>query len=250
MSEVTLYLGDCLDVMKGMPDASVDCVLTDPPYSSGGAFRSDRTSSTSSKYLGSHGRAPSVEHEFSGDNRDALGWGFWATLWLTQCFYKTKPGGFCIMFTDWRQLPNASNVFQAAGWVWRGIGVWDKMNARPMSGRFSHQAEYFVWGTKGAIGWDFELPSLPGVFSIQAPGANTRQHQTEKPVALISRMLEVAPKDAVVIDPFMGSGTTGVACVQTGRNFIGIEIDPHYFAIAEKRIRDAQAQPTLWEAAK
>jgi len=50
------------------------------------------------------------------------------------------------------------------------------------------------------------------------------------------------------MDPFMGSGTTGVACVQTGRNFIGIEIDPHYFAIAEKRIRQAQQQPTLWEA--
>ena len=242
-----LYLGDCLEVMRSMPDKSVDAVITDPPYSSGGAFRSDRTASTSSKYLGSHGNPPAVEHEFSGDSRDSLGWAFWATLWLTVAYNKTKAGGFCIVFTDWRQLPNLTNTIQASGWVWRGIGVWDKINARPMSGRFSHQAEYFVWATKGAIGWDYSLPCLPGVISMQSPTTKERVHQTEKPVELIKKLSEVTRVGTTILDPFMGSGTTGVACVQTGRNFIGIEIDQQYFDVAAKRISDALNQPRLFD---
>ena len=71
-------------------------------------------------------------------------------------------------------------------------------------------------------------------------------HPFEKPVSLIERLLRIYTNPGgLVLDPFMGSGTTGVACVQTGRNFIGIEIDPKYFAIAEKRIRDAQQQLRL-----
>jgi len=77
----------------------------------------------------------------------------------------------------------------------------------------------------------------------------TRYHPTQKPLAVMKWIIEnySNPGDTI-LDPFMGSGTTGVACVQTGRNFIGIEIDPTYFAIAEKRIKDAQAQPLLFEA--
>ena len=73
-------------------------------------------------------------------------------------------------------------------------------------------------------------------------------HATQKPVALMRWVLTLRwmPElGATILDPFMGSGTTGVACVQTGRNFIGIEIDPTYFAIAEKRIKEAQMQPAL-----
>lgn len=73
-----------------------------------------------------------------------------------------------------------------------------------------------------------------------------RSHQWQKPLSLIQKliMIHTNPGDTV-LDPFMGSGTTGVACVQTGRNFIGIEIDPAYYAIAEKRIAEAQMQPML-----
>jgi len=72
-----------------------------------------------------------------------------------------------------------------------------------------------------------------------------RYHPNEKPVSLIKHLIEKLPKNFTVLDPFMGSGTTGVACVQTGRNFIGMELDPTYYAIAEKRIRDAQQQMML-----
>jgi DNA modification methylase len=73
-------------------------------------------------------------------------------------------------------------------------------------------------------------------------------HKSQKPARLMRKLLlEFTNPGDTVLDPFMGSGTTGVACVQTGRNFIGIEIDPQYFAIAEKRIKAAQAQPNLFE---
>ena len=73
-----------------------------------------------------------------------------------------------------------------------------------------------------------------------------KQHPTQKPLALIKTLVTQFTQDScTILDPFMGSGTTGVACVQTGRNFIGIEIDPDYFAIAERRIKEAEAQPRL-----
>jgi site-specific DNA-methyltransferase (adenine-specific)/modification methylase len=74
-----------------------------------------------------------------------------------------------------------------------------------------------------------------------------RLHPTQKPVALLRWCLETAkiPRGATVLDPFMGSGTTGVACVRTGRRFIGIEIEREYYDIAERRIREAQMQPPL-----
>ena len=80
---------------------------------------------------------------------------------------------------------------------------------------------------------------------MQSPTTKERVHQTEKPVELIKKLSEVTRVGTTILDPFMGSGTTGVACVQTGRNFIGIEIDPTSYAIAEKRIAEAQMQPGL-----
>ena len=78
---------------------------------------------------------------------------------------------------------------------------------------------------------------------------NNRIHPTEKPLPLMKWCIEkVSQEGDTILDPFMGSGTTGVACVQLNRNFIGIEIDPTYFAIAQERIRVAQQQPNLFEA--
>lgn len=244
--KATLYRGDCLEVLPTLEAGSVDAVITDPPYSSGGAFRSDRVNGTTKKYFGNSPTATQLP-EVVGDNRDALGWAFWATLWASRCFQVTKPGGFCMMFSDWRQLPNATNVVQAAGLVWRGIAVWDKgSSVRPMAGRFAHQAEFVIWATNGAIGWDFEKYAAPGVFALPTVPPAHKQHQTEKPIEVMLWLMSILPTDAVVLDPFMGSGTTGVACARTGRRFIGIEIDANYFETARQRITEALAQPPLF----
>jgi site-specific DNA-methyltransferase (adenine-specific) len=242
IGDATLYYGDCLEVL---PSVKMDALITDPPYSSGGAFRGDRDKDTGKKYLGAHGKPPAVEIDFGGDSRDALGWHYWATLWMSRAFRNSRKGSVAIVFTDWRQLPNASNALQAAGYSWRGLGVWDKQRARPMSGRFMHQAEYFVWGSCGPMPWDFTAEALPGVFSVPAPAAAGREHQTEKPVPLMQSLVKIVPPGHVICDPFMGSGTTGVAAVQMGRKFIGVEMNREYFDIACRRIEQASAQGSL-----
>jgi site-specific DNA-methyltransferase (adenine-specific) len=244
----TLHNGDCLEYMKTLQPASVDTVITDPPYSSGGQFRGDRTKNTNTKYLGTskYQELPENITDFGGDNRDQRSWAFWCMTWLSECFRIMKPGGLAIVFTDWRQLPSLTDAYQGAGFVWRGVGVWDKTwaSSRPMAGRFMHQAEYFVWGTKGALPFDFSKDCLPGVFSIPTEKMTDRVHPTQKPVELIKQFIRISGD--VVIDPFMGGGTVGVACVQTGKDFVGCEADPKYFAVAEKRIKSAVFQPSFF----
>lgn len=110
-------------------------------------------------------------------------------------------------------------------------------------GRFSSSAEYIVYGSNGVPIEGKESPQ--NVLSVPLVGGDDKLHIAEKPMALMTTLLGVTETGATVLDPFMGSGTTGVACIRTGRKFIGIEISPEYCAIAEKRIREAEAQLAL-----
>jgi site-specific DNA-methyltransferase (adenine-specific) len=147
---VTIHHGEALEVLRALPSASVDALVTDPPYSSGGAFRGDRMGTTNEKYMNteSQGRLS----DFSGDNRDQRGFLFWCTLWLSECRRILKPGAPVVLFTDWRQLPITTDALQAGGFIWRGIVPWDKTEGtRPQKGRFRAQAEYAVWGNSHEI---------------------------------------------------------------------------------------------------
>jgi site-specific DNA-methyltransferase (adenine-specific) len=244
VSEVRLHLGDCLEVMRGMPTESVDAVITDPPYSSGGQFRGDRTNSTVNKYVQTRS-IDTWKLPFSGDNRDQRGFLVWCSMWMGEARRITKTGGLIACFTDWRQLPTVTDALQCGGWVWRGIATWWKPGIRMQRGRFSLSAEYVVFGTNGE--WTEGELSPQNVFSCAPVSGDDKNHIAEKPISVLNWIVGVTPSNSTILDPFMGSGTTGVACVQTGRNFIGIEIDPTYYTIAEKRIRAAQAQPSLFE---
>jgi len=142
---VTCHLGDCLEILPTLD--GVDAIITDPPYSSGGAFRGDRMSKTSAKYVltGTQIERP----EFSGDNRDQRSFGYWCSLWMSLALRVSNPAAVACVFTDWRQLPVTTDYFQAGGWVWRGVVPWDKENYRPQMGRFAAQCEYIVWGSAG-----------------------------------------------------------------------------------------------------
>ncbi len=117
-----LHQGDALAVLRSMPDASVDAVITDPPYSSGGFTRGDRSLPPAMKYTmnGTKIERPT----FAGDNRDQRSFGYWCALWLGECLRVAKPGAPLCVFTDWRQLPTMTDAIQAGGWVWRGIVDW------------------------------------------------------------------------------------------------------------------------------
>ncbi len=239
---VTLYCGDALWVLDTLPDESMDALITDPPYSSGGMMRGDRMAQPNDKYS----KAEYLKRvNFSGDNRDQHGYEYWATRWLMECFRILRPGAVIEVFTDWRQLPLMSDLIQAAGFVWRGVVVWDKTEAaRPQPGRFRQQAEFVLWGSKGPL--EVSGTPFPGVYRCVRAN-DDKLHITGKPVALMRALLQITRPDALILDPFMGSGSTGVAAVIEGRRFAGIEVVDEYNLLAAERIKNALLQGVMFD---
>jgi len=247
----TLYRADALAILRSMPDASVDAIVTDPPYSSGGAMRGDRTQPTEKKYTGwsqnadgSSRQPTTAQVGFTGDTRDQRGYLVWSAMWMTECQRILKSGGTFAVFTDWRQLPTTTDAVQAAGLVWRAIAVWDKGVGRPVKGRFRNHVEYVVWATNGPHSDPQEVyPSA--VLRHSSPSGARRIHLTEKPVSLVEELLTLATAGGVVLDPFAGSGTTGIAAMNTGRRFIGVEMSQHYADVCAARFKATGDQGTL-----
>ena len=191
---ITLYRGDCLEVMAGLDAGCVDAIITDPPYGigeDGGKFR-DRKG-------GGHRVLEKMDWDKSSPDKVY----FDEMLRVSEC--QIIWGGN--YFSD--KLP------QSRGWLY-----WDKL----MGGDYSD----------GELAWT----SADGVLRkfTKCNKAHGKRHPTQKPVSLMVWCVKRTP--GTVLDPFMGSGTTGVACVKLGRKFIGIEIDQKYFDIACKRISD------------
>lgn len=245
-----LIQGDCLQILKQISDGSADIVLADPPYCSGGMTITERKKSTAEKYQRSD--TQNKYFAYQGDSRDQRSALLWGALWLSECWRIAKDGGHALIFCDWRQIANTVDMLQAGGFVYRGIVVWDKgNNTRPQANRFKAQAEFVIWGTKGDAPNSTPTPNskyLAGVYQYSAPPSQQREHANQKPVELLEKLMEIHD-GGVVIDPFMGSGSTGVACVNTGRDFIGIELDPGYFETAQRRIQEAQERAEM-EAAQ
>ena len=216
---VQLYLGDCLEVMKSMPDKSVDAVITDPPYkvmagASGGAF----------------------------GNRDSLvNTGGFTDSGVDYAFLEGFENWIC--FCSKKQLKTLIDLAEKRE-HWNLL-TWNKTNPLPTcNNKYLPDVEYIVhvWKSGNLYGGY----GIKSTFMVLPTGGSTTKHPNEKPLPLMRKLILLSSKEGdTILDPFMGSGTTGVACVQTGRNFIGIEIDPTYFAIAERRIKEAQLQLRL-----
>jgi site-specific DNA-methyltransferase (adenine-specific) len=239
----TLYRCDALALMPQIPDDTVDAVLTDAPYSSGGMYRGDRMADVHTKYTGGSRSAPSVA-AFSGDNRDQRGYAYWSTLWLLEALRLTRPGGVVMLWTDWRQLPTTTDVLQAGGWVYRGIIPWVKPDGRPQVGRFTSACEYVVWGSKGPMPANREIGCLPGFYQARAPRGADKIDLTEQRLSVLREVMRIVPPGGLVFDPFAGSGGTGVAALIEGRRFVGAEITEHYAAVAAERLRTSALQPS------
>ncbi len=234
----TLHRGDALAVLRDLPSGSVDAVITDPPYSSGGMMRSDRAQAGSHRKYSGTFTAPGELETFSGDSRDQRAYAYWFALWASESLRVTKTGGLFLCFTDWRQLPSTTDAFQSGGWIWRGLVPWAKSMYRPQSGRFAAQCEYVVWGSNGPMpGTSPGVPVFPGFFQADPP--RDREHITQKPLDVMRSLVQIVPEGGTVLDPFMGSGTTGVAALLEGRNFIGVEMTEHYHDVAERRLAEA-----------
>ena len=229
---VTLYHGDALRLLMQLPAASIDAIFTDPPYSSGGAFRSDRGGATSTKYV--LNGTDRVYHEFFGDNRDQRSWTQWCHLWLAESFRVAKPGCPLVCFVDWRQLPALTDAIQGAGWSWRGIVPWDKTEAsRPQKGWFRNQCEYMVTASKGTLGMEQSRsgPCMPGIYRGQIKSSE-KEHMTAKPLELMKWLCQILQPGSLILDPFGGSMTTMRAAKDCGMRGISCEM-------SEDILRDA-----------
>jgi site-specific DNA-methyltransferase (adenine-specific) len=221
--------------MRGLPDRAFDALITDPPYCSGGTTSAERTSrSAVQKYVSTDSISGLAMPDFP-DQRDQRSFTIWSSIWLTETLRLVRPGGQALVFTDWRQLPAVSDALQCAGWRWRGIVVWQKTNARPQPG-FRNESEYVLWASNGQIDPDHKPPFLPGVYTHPSPKGRHRQHITAKPVDLMRDLVRTTRPDSRILDPFAGSGTTGVAALLEGRHFTGIEGVREYADIAESRL--------------
>ena len=223
---IDLRLGDCLEVMKTIPDKSIDLVLTDPPYGI--------------KYQNWDGFIIDISKE---------------------CNRILKDNGSIIMFSGWSNVLEVKNqmekYFKLNNWI-----IYDRIKGRGAKYNLVSTREDILWFVKSGI-WIFNriqssIPKktkgmgnkngcknriLSNVWSDIPPlvpwSKEKVNHPTQKPLALIERIVKVFSNEGgLILDAFMGSGTTGVACKKLGRNFIGIEISPEYFKIAERRINN------------
>lgn len=224
MSTFTLHEKDCMDVLPTIPAASVDLVVTDPPYILAAGSTLHQTGKT-------------------GTWADMTNAAYWYSAWYQQVWRILKPTGSFWTFCNWKTLP----VIQKAAFDAR-IGIqsvltWDKKCIGPGG----HQGLRPRYENVALLAKEkFAIPdrSIPDIWECFWSANKPTGHPAEKPVELISRIIRVCEmkKGSVVLDPFTGSGTSGVASMECGFDFIGIEQDPQWFSIAETRIKSAQAQ--------
>jgi len=257
---VWLFCSDCLTVLDALarkyPHGCFDMIFADPPYflSNGGITCHAGRMVKVNKGDWDRSRGPDLNHEF---NRE----------WLRRCQRVLKPDG-----TIW--VSGTHHVIYSVGFAMQQLGfkilndiAWEKPNPPPnLACRyFTHSAETIIWAARSESSrhyFDYDrMRHLAGgkqmktVWRLYPPAREEKsfgKHPTQKPVALIERCLEAATREGdTVLDPFMGSGTTGVACVGLGRQFVGIEQDQQWVDVAKSRLKKAlakkgkQAQSTL-----
>lgn len=219
---------DCLEGLAEIPDKSVDAIITDPPYFLSMGHAGCKTNATRSDSLQSN-------RTF---NDLAICTPFYKQL-FSEYRRVLKDDGSFYFFTDWRGYAYYFPLINAELPV-RNMLVWDKKGGPGSFYSFNH--ELIIFGTyknKTKAGVGSSVWRL-AAFSSGAKATNgDKVHPTQKPVEVITKMIEDSTEPgAVVLDTFMGSGTTAVACLQTGRNYIGFELDEKYHAIAQQRIAD------------
>jgi len=212
-----IYCGDCLELMREMPDKSVDLVLTDPPYSTPVAISFGRQVVRSLGDL-------SIQATY-------------VKLLAAEWKRILKPDGKVMCFCDDTYYPVLFTAFYE--WPFRQMVVWDKGRIGLGTG-FRRQHELIIYASP-ETGNDLNLwagvTSHASVLKFSPVPSEKRVHGAQKPVDLLQYLIRAATHEGdVILDPFFGSGSTGEAAITTQRNFIGIEITPEYVKIAEKRL--------------
>ncbi len=237
MPEFTLHLGDCLDVLRAMPNGSVDAVVTSPPYNTLPAKHSPS---------GLHGERKSGVNKWIAkaatgyaDQRNEDEYQAWLREVVTECLrvsrglvwinHKTRyRDGYAVHPARMLPFPIYAEV------------IWDRGGSMALNCKRYAPSHECLLAFGDRAYWDDSLNTTMSVWRISPQRSD--EHPCPFPIEIARRpIVSSCPPDGTVLDPFTGSGTTGIACMNEGRNFIGIERDEGYHAIAKRRIEEAKA---------
>lgn len=221
-----LICGDCITELKKLPDKSIDLIVTDPPYpitKKGCAGNTGGMMATKATMQGKIFEHNSID----------------CSEYAPEFFRLLKDGSHCYVMSNHVNLINMLNTFTGVGFHFIKSLIWNKGNK--LMGRFyMSQYEYILFFRKGKgvqinhCGTS-DILSIPNKKSKDTSGKNL--HDTEKPIELMEILIDNSSREGqIILDPFMGIGSTGMACKNLNRNFIGIEIDNTYFDIAQQRL--------------
>ena len=211
--------GDCLKYLPKIPDENIDLIVTDPPYNVLGKTQ---------------------EWDDKGDIKEYMNW---TILWLRQCYRVLKQNTACYVFWSQKYIKEFLNL--DINFRIERMLVWHHSNlAKPTNKMYLWTYDPIFYLTKGKPNFkaSFSEKENVDVFQYPKPQSNWkgelfRFHPTSKPVELIKKLIKPTTQEgSVVLDPFLGSGTTMLACLETNRNCIGIEIEPKYVEICKKRL--------------
>lgn len=219
--DVKLIHGDCLTEMKLIPDASVDMILTDIPY-------------------GEVNRHSNGLRNLDKSYADIVSFDLES---LCKEFVRITKGSIYV-FCGIEQVSDLKKTFHDLGLSTRVI-VWEKTNPSPMNGDklWLSGIELCVYAKKSGATFNSRCRNCV----LRYPSGQSKVHPTQKPTKLFCDLVLTSSNEGdIIFDPFMGSGTSGVACIRTKRKFIGIELNDEYFGIAQKRISQEQQQLSLF----
>jgi site-specific DNA-methyltransferase (adenine-specific) len=257
---VALFKGDCSDVLPTLPECSVDMIFADPPYnlSNGGITCQAGRMVSVNKGEWDKSKGVDADHEF-------------ALQWLTACRRVLKDDGTIWVSGTMHNIYSVGFALQQLGYRLLNEICWYKPNASPnLSTRyFTHSHETVIWAAKSgkskhkfdyqrmkqiaggkqmrSLWMDIDVEDEPqDIWSIPTPSGVEKKfgkHPTQKPLALLERIILAStnPGD-IVLDPFTGSSTTGVAAIRHGRRFIGIETNAGYLELSVKRLDEELAR--------
>ena len=229
-----LICGDALEEMDKLIKESVkvDAIITDPPYN-----------------ISKKNNFPTMLNKYGRQaNRTGIDFGEWDKGfdlygWLDVAYKLIRSGGTLFFFNSWKNIGEMAKYAEKLGFEAKDMFRWEKTNPMPRNRdrRYIVDFELGVWAVKGKK-WTFNRldPKFQRPKYVGSTVSSNRLHPTQKPVELMEMIIRIhTNKGDLVLDPFVGSGTTGVACKNLNRDFIGIELDKKYFKIAKRRINDA-----------
>ena len=226
IDNIELWNGDCLELMKDIQDNSIDLVITDPPYKLNKTTGSMTSSSKSDRWQG---------NLRAGDKTANITNVIQFSEWLPDIYRVLKENSHCYIWVNDKNLVDLCNETEKVGFRLHNILVWKKNNCTP-NRWYMKNCEFVLFLHKGK---SFPIKNLGDAQLFECDNINGKDklHPTQKPIAYLERLiLNSSDELDTVLDPFMGSGSTGIACIHTKRKFIGIELDSTYYQVATKRL--------------